>query len=114
MLPNLGGIDPRKIDSMMKKMGIQNKNIDAKKVIIETSTEKIIINNPVVTEVTMQGQKTFQIMGEVVSEKQNLISDEDISMVSESANVSKEQAKKSLEENDGDLAKAIDSFKSEE
>lgn len=111
MFPNLGGIDPRKIDSMMKKMGIQNKNIDATKVIIETNSEKIIINNPSVTEVVMQGQRTFQIMGDVSSENQNLISEEDISIVAESANVSKESAKVALEENDGDLAKAIESLK---
>lgn len=111
MMPGLGGIDPRKIDSMMKKMGIQNKNIEATKVIIETLSEKIIINNPSVTEVTMQGQRTFQIMGEVSSEKELLISEDDVSIVAESANVSKEQAKVALEENDGDLAQAIESLK---
>ncbi len=112
MFPNMGGIDPRKIDSMMKKMGIQNKELNAKKVVIETDTETIVINNPTVTEITMQGQKTFQVVGEVCSEEQGL-SDEDITMVAETASVSKEKAKEVLEKNDGDLAKTIDVLKKE-
>jgi nascent polypeptide-associated complex subunit alpha len=113
MFPNLGGIDPRKLDTMMKKMGIENKTIEATKVIIETTTNKITINNPSVTEVSMQGQKTYQIVGEPTIENKGP-SSEDISLVAESANVSEEQAKKALEETNGDLAKAIDFFKKEE
>lgn len=37
-----GGIDPRRMQSMMKQMGIENKDIPAKKVIIETDLKKLL------------------------------------------------------------------------
>jgi nascent polypeptide-associated complex subunit alpha len=114
MIPNMGGIDPRRISSMMKQMGITNTEIPAKKVIIETDTKKIIINNPNVTEINMQGQKTFQILGDISEEElENKIPNEDVDLVLENTKVSKEKAKELLEKTNGDIAKAI-SLASEE
>jgi len=107
MFPGMNGLDPRKINAMMKQMGIENKEIDAKKVIIETNNGKIIITNPSVTEINMQGNKSFQITGDI-SEGENEIPEEDIIMVSEGTNISKEKAKKLLLETDGDIAQAIE------
>ena len=53
----------------------------------------------------MMGQETFQISGEI-SEGSG-ISEEDILTVSDKAEVSEEEARKALEETDGDLAEAI-------
>ncbi len=108
MFPGMGGIDPRKMQTLMKQMGIENKEIDAEKVIIELKTgSEIIISNPSVTEITMQGNRSYQISGDVeVKEKLNIL-EEDIVMVSESANISREDAKALLEKSDGDIAKAI-------
>ena len=102
------GINPNQMKAMMKQMGIENKEIEAKRVIIETDKGKIIINNPSVTEINMQGNKSFQIAGEVSEEKGNEIPEEDIIMVSESANTSRDKAKKLLLETKGDIAEAIE------
>jgi len=108
MMPNLGGLDPRRIQSMMKQMGIENNEISAKRVIIETTdNKKIIVENPSVTEITMQGQRSFQIAGEVKTEEELQIPKEDISMVCEATKVSEDQAKELLEKTEGDIAKAI-------
>jgi nascent polypeptide-associated complex subunit alpha len=108
MIPNMGGLDPRKISSMMKQMGITNNELPATKVIIELQDGKIlIIENPGVTEITMSGQKSYQVTGDVTEEKKLIVSSEDIDLVVSSTKVSKEKAKKLLEETDGDIAKAI-------
>ncbi|HOZ35815.1 MAG TPA: nascent polypeptide-associated complex protein [archaeon] len=101
-----GGIDPRRMQSMMKQMGIENKEIEAIRVIIETNSKKIIIENPTVTEVSMQGQKTYQIMGEIKEETG--IPKEDISLVMEATKKSEKEAKEALEKTSGDIAKAIE------
>ncbi|HRS42254.1 MAG TPA: nascent polypeptide-associated complex protein [Candidatus Diapherotrites archaeon] len=101
-----GGIDPRRMQSMMKQMGIENKDIPAKKVIIETDSKKVIIENPAVTEVSMQGQKTYQIMGDVKEEVN--IPKEDVDMVMEATKKSETEAKEALEKTSGDIAKAIE------
>jgi NACalpha-BTF3-like transcription factor len=55
----------------------------------------------------MQGQETFQIVGEVQEENQALAtSEEDIKTVIEKTNCTEEQAKRVLEST-GDLAEAI-------
>jgi nascent polypeptide-associated complex subunit alpha len=101
-----GGIDPRRMQAMMKQMGIENKEITAKRVIIETDSKKIIIENPTVTEVSMQGQKTFQIMGEIKEEGE--IPKEDIDMVASTTGKTEKEAKEALEKTSGDIAKAIE------
>ena len=108
MIPGMNGLDPRRINAMMKQMGIENKEIEAKKVIIETDKGKIIINNPSVTEINMQGNKSFQIAGDVSEEKGDYIPEEDIILVSENANMSRDKAKKLLLETKGNIAEAIE------
>ncbi len=101
MLP--GGMDPRKMEAMMKQMGIKSQNIDAKRVVIETESGKIVVENPQIVQITMQGQKSFQISGEIKEEA----SDDDIKMVMEQAGVSRDEAEAALKEADGDIAEAI-------
>jgi alpha-NAC-related protein len=103
MFPNL---DPKKMQAVMKQMGISQEEISASRVIIEKiDNTKVIIENPSVTKVKMNGQESFQISGEIRQEKNNL-SEEDIKTIMEKTNVSEEEAKKALEET-GDLAEAI-------
>ena len=52
------GINPKKIQSMMSKMGIKQEEIPAKRVIIEQEDKNTIIENPQVTKVNMAGQDT--------------------------------------------------------
>ncbi len=106
MFGGLGGIDPKKMKAMMKQMGINQEEIEASRVIIEKEGGKIIVNNPSVQKVTMQGNISFQIAGEV-SEEAEGIKEEDILMVAEKTGKSKDEAKKALEESSGDIAEAI-------
>jgi len=102
------GLNPKKMQAVMKQMGISQEDIDASKVIIEKNNgSKLIINNPSVTKVKMQGQETFQIAGDIQEENQEVeISQEDIKTIVEKTNKSEDQAKKALEKT-GDLAEAI-------
>jgi nascent polypeptide-associated complex subunit alpha len=101
----LGGLDPKKMQAMMKQMGIHQEEIDASKVTIDkTDGSRIVIENPSVTRIKMQGQESFQIAGEIREESG--ISEEDIKTIMEKTGCSKEEAKKALEET-GDLAEAI-------
>lgn len=103
MMPN---IDPRQMEQLMRKMGMSSKQLSAKRVIIETEEEQnIVIEDPQVTEITMQGQKSFQISGNV--SYKSSISEEDIKMVMDQAGVSKEAAAEALKKSNGDLAEAI-------
>ncbi len=102
-----GGLNPKKMQAMMKQMGIAQEEIDASKVIIEkTDNSKIIIENPSVTKIKMQGQETFQIAGDIKEEVEKEISEEDIKTIIEKTGVSEEKAKETLEKT-GDLAEAI-------
>ena len=88
----------------MKQMGISQEEIDASRVIIEKSDGRIIIENPNVTKVKMNGQETFQISGEIIEEES--FSEKDIETIIEKTGCIKEQAIEALEETD-DLAEAI-------
>lgn len=101
MFPN---IDPKKMQAVMRQMGISQDEISAKRVLIEKEDGgKIIIGNPSVTKIKMQGQESFQITGKISDEDS---SQDDIKVVMEKTGASKEQAKKALEDT-GDLAEAI-------
>ena len=105
MFPNM---DPKKMQAVMKQMGISQEEIHASKVIIEkTDNTKIIIKNPSVTKVKMQGQETFQIAGEIQEESGEVgISEEDIKTIIEKTGKSEQEAREALEKT-GDLAEAI-------
>jgi len=97
-------LDPKKMNAMMKQMGIQQEEIDASRVIIEKSDGKIIIENPSVVKIKMQGQENFQISGEAKEEKG--FSEEDIKTVMEKTGAPRKKAEETLEKT-GDLADAI-------
>lgn len=102
------GLNPKKMQAMMKQMGIAQEEIDASRVVIEKNDNtNIIIENPSVTKIKMQGQETFQIAGDISEETAEIgISEEDIQTVVEKTGASKEKAKEALEKT-GDLAEAI-------
>ncbi|HNZ52496.1 MAG TPA: nascent polypeptide-associated complex protein [Candidatus Pacearchaeota archaeon] len=103
------GVNPRQMQGMLKKMGISQEEIDASRVIIEkTDNSRIIIDNPSVTKIKMQGQETFQIAGDISEESaKEETSEEDIKMIIEKTGVSEEIARETLEKNNGDLAETI-------
>jgi nascent polypeptide-associated complex subunit alpha len=100
------GIDQKKMQALMKQIGVSQQEIDSKKVIIEKEDGKIIIENPVVTKISFQGQESFQISGEIKEEIFGF-SEEDIETVMKKTGVKREKAIEALKNSSGDLAKAI-------
>lgn len=104
------GVDPRQMKAMMRQMGMSQVDINAVKVTIETPNKVLVFESPSVQKITMQGQTTFQISGryeEVEPQIEIHISDDDVDMVAEQANVSKDKARSALEISGGDIAEAI-------
>lgn len=101
-----GGVDPKKMQAMMKQMGIKQEEIEAARVIIERADGKIVIDNPNVVKITMQGQESWQITGEAHEEAAG-ISEGDVAIVAEKTGKSKKEALKALEAAEGDIASAI-------
>ena len=94
----------------MKRMGIQQQEIEAEEVIIKCPDKNIVISNPNVSKVDMMGQKTFQITGEeeeVAKDASPEMDEDDINTVMEQADASREEAEKAIEEANYDLAQAI-------
>jgi nascent polypeptide-associated complex subunit alpha len=109
------GMNPRKMQQMMKKMGIQSSDIDAKYVIIRTNTEELVFEEPQVSKVNMMGQETYQIVGTPVvreiQEEEIHFSPEDIETIRSQTGVSEEEAREALSRAGGDLARAIINIK---
>ena len=103
MMP--GGMDPKKMEQLMRQMGIKSEEIPATKVIIETESGKYVVENPQVVQIIAQGQKSFQVSGNVTFEEG--IKEEDIRMVMEQAKCSGEEAAEALKKTKGDIAEAI-------
>ena len=104
------GMNPRKMQQMMRKMGISQNEIEATEVIIKTPDKDIVISNPQVSKVNMMGQETFQVVGEIEERERSTtpeINEDDVKTVAQQANVSEEEARSALENSKGDLAKAI-------
>lgn len=115
MMPKM---NPRQMQHMMKKMGIQQEDIDdAEQVIIRCTTREIVIDNPQVAKVNMMGQKSYQISGEAYERSRETtpeVSEDDITTVMEQAGCDKDTATKAIKEAEGDLAQAILSLQQEE
>jgi nascent polypeptide-associated complex subunit alpha len=103
---------------MMQRLGMNMDAVpDVEQVIIKTSSKEITIEQPEVAILEMQGQKIFQIIGGKVTEKAPeravasasgfVVSEEDVKLVADQTGKSIEEARKALEECEGDLAKAI-------
>ena len=107
MLPR--GMNPRQMNQMMKKLGINVKDIpNVQRVIIITEKKEYVFDNAEVTVMDAQGQKTYQVVGNpAISHREKQVPKEDIKLVIEQTGVSEEKAKKVLKETDGDIAEAI-------
>jgi nascent polypeptide-associated complex subunit alpha len=100
------GMNAKQVHQMMKKMGMQQEEIEATEVIIRTPEGDILIKDPQVSKVNVMGQTTYQIVGE--EEKvEAQITHEDIETVASQAGVSLEYARAALEDAKGDIAEAI-------
>jgi nascent polypeptide-associated complex subunit alpha len=102
-----GNINPKQLQGMMKKMGIAQTEINAERVIIECADKNIVIENPSVMRISMQGNVSYQISGEESEEEKTNFNEEDIKMVMEKTGKSKKEVVEFLEKNEGDIAVAI-------
>ncbi len=120
-------MNPRKMKQMMKQMGIDVEELDAERVVVETADGDLVFEDPQVTRMDAQGQKTYQIVGDPdevadagaggasaveaadADEETEAggIPDDDVALVAERAGVPESLARETLEAHDGDLAAAI-------
>lgn len=105
-------VNPREARRMMQRMGMNMDAItDVEQVTIKTSGKEIVIEQPEVAILNMQGQKIFQVTGGKVTEKaverKVTVPEEDVRLVADQTGKTVEAARKALEESGGDLAKAI-------
>jgi nascent polypeptide-associated complex subunit alpha len=114
-------MNPRETRRMMQRMGMNMDSVtDVEQVIIKTSSKDIVVDQPEVAILEMQGQKIFQVIGGQVTERAPerkaaaaaaaaapKVSEEDVQLVADQTGKSLEEARKALEECEGDLAKAI-------
>jgi len=110
MMPGMPGrMNPRQMNQMMKRFGINVKEIEnVEQIIIRTNTKEYVFDEAAVTVMEAQGQKTYQITGNPrVVERKVGIPKEDIDLVVEQTGKTAEEAKKALEETKGDIAEAI-------
>ncbi len=110
MFPGLGrGINPRKMASMMKQMGIDITEIeDVEEVIIRTPEKDIIFKDAEVSIMDARGMKTYQVVGtphEVPREAK--IPEDDVKLVMEQTGSNEADARKALLDTKGDIAAAI-------
>jgi nascent polypeptide-associated complex subunit alpha len=113
-------MNPREAKRMMQRMGMSMDSVgDVTQVIIKTSSKDILIEQPEVAIMQMGGQKIFQVVGGIVTERapqeessggpiaKSVVSEEDAQLVADQTGKSLDDARQALEECDGDLAKAI-------
>ena len=100
-------MNPAKMKGMMKQLGIEQEEIDAERVIIEKSDGRIVIENPGVQKIKMQGQESWQITGEAREENNEGIKQEDIELVMEKTGKGEEEVREALEDAGGNIAEAI-------
>jgi nascent polypeptide-associated complex subunit alpha len=111
-------MNPREQRRMMQRMGMNMDSMpDVEQVIIRTNSKEIVVDQPEVAILEMQGQKIFQVIGGKVTEREPqstvadapkvAVSEEDVKLVADQTGRSLEEARNALEECEGDLAKAI-------
>ncbi len=102
-----GGISPSKMQGMMKKMGISQTQIRVNRVIFERDEGNLIIEDPQVIKIMMQGQESYQVTGEAVEESEEIFTEDDVKMVMEKTGKNEDEVKEALEKANGDIAEAI-------
>jgi len=109
-------MNPKQMKAMMKRMGIDQQELaDVEEVIIRTKTKELVIKDAGVTAVTVQGQKSYQVVGTVQERERKReegsdeggIPQEDIKLVMDQTGCTASEAKKALQETDGAPAEAI-------
>lgn len=123
MMPG-GRMNDRNVKLMMKRMGMTTETLnDVEEVIIRRANDEMVVENAEVTVVTVQGVKTFQIVGETKTRPKGsgTVSasvaappagpvgppEEDVELVMSQASVDRETAIRALKAANGEPAEAI-------
>lgn len=105
------GPQDRQTRRLLERMGVDLEGLPGvEEVIIKMGDRDIIIKEPSVSEIKAKGVRIFQVMGGTFEEKMRerpKFTEEDVLLVAQQADVSKEVAVAALVEVNGDLAKAI-------
>ena len=107
-----GGLDPSKMQQMMKQMGIDIDELDVEEVIIRTTDEELVFTDADVQRMDAQGQETYTVVGTPESrdadeaelesgDDDDGIPQEDVETVADRAGVSEDAARQALQDNDG-------------
>lgn len=110
-----GAPQGRDAKRMMEKMGMKLDQIDGvTEVLIRTPTREIVIEDPTVTSVIVQGQRMYQITGGSTHERSPTaesasaeVPDDDVKLVAGQTGKTLDEARVALKESGGDLAEAI-------
>ena len=117
-MPGMRGVNPRQMKQAMKRLGITTEELKGvEEVIIRTQTKEYVLTEAAVTLMDMQGQKTFQVVGEaIVRDRQGskatkpaepAVPEEDIQLVMGQTGCDRERAIKALKDAGGQPAEAI-------
>lgn len=127
MMPGMG--DARQMAAMMKRMGVEMRDIDdVEEVVVRTATKEYRFKRPSVSVMKAQGQETWQVQGKAVATdragateapkaaaaattppaaKPYTPTPDDVRVVMEAAKVPEAKAREALVATGGDLAEAI-------
>ena len=101
----------REMRRMLDKMGLEMKDLgDIEEVIIKTETKEIYLIKPQIIEMKGKDNTIFQVVATDIEEKKRdvpVFKEEDIILVMQQANVTKEKAVQALTDAKGDMAQAI-------
>ena len=101
----------REMRRMLDKMGLEMKDLgNIEEVIIKTETKELYLLKPQVVEMKGKDSTIFQVVATDIEEKQRdvpVLKEEDIILVMQQANVTREKATQALIDAKGDMAQAI-------
>ena len=122
MIPG-GPRNARQMEQMMRRLGMTSEPIpDVEEVIVRTRSKEHVFQQPEVTVLTVQGVRTYQVVGQPVVRPRGSSDapgggvpavapvgppEEDVRLVMEQANVSREEALEALLQSKGEPAEAI-------
>jgi nascent polypeptide-associated complex subunit alpha len=96
---------------MLDKMGLEMKDMgEIEEVVIRTETKELYLIKPQVVEMKGKDTTIFQVVATDIEERQKEVPsfrEEDVVLVMQQANVSKDRAIQALTDSKGDLAQAI-------
>jgi nascent polypeptide-associated complex subunit alpha len=123
MIPG-GPRNPRQMEQMMRRLGMTSEAVPGvEEVVIRTRSQEHVFKAPEVTILTVQGVRTFQVVGNPETRPRSASApaaaapgaspephgppEEDIRLVMDQANVSREEAIEALQATHGAPAEAI-------